>query len=79
MLVRTSMAVIVAPGTAAPLSSFTLPSSVPFAACGLASDGMLITSTNAAIAMTNARTGRTLDIPNASEKLRRIDPSIETL
>jgi hypothetical protein len=40
---------------------------------------MLITSTNAAIAMTNARTGRTLDIPNACEKLRRIDPSIETL
>src|SRR5688572_5417757 len=39
MFVRVSVAVIVAPGTAAPLSSVTFPRSVPTATCAAASTG----------------------------------------
>jgi hypothetical protein len=57
MLVRVSVAVTVAPGTAAPLASVMFPRSVPVTACALAVDG--IASTPASIATTpHASNGR---------------------
>ncbi len=40
LFVCVSVAVTVAPGTAAPLESVTLPSSVPVTACALTIDGI---------------------------------------
>jgi hypothetical protein len=56
MFVLTSVAVTVAPGTPAPLSSVTVPSSVPLAACAAASDGRIRTTTSTSAPKADALT-----------------------
>src|SRR5919106_1060005 len=78
MFVFTSVIVTVAPGTASPDVSVTLPSSVPVTACARADDGVMST---AAMTTATAMDAGRRSVAYASDRLRhmRFPPSREEI
>ena len=75
MFLPTSVAVTVAPGTAPPLESVTLPSSVPVTACAAAIDGMSMSTALAITASIGPR--KLLDATCRLRRIRSSPPQID--